>query len=37
MRSRSESWNWSGDIYTPGAMRLETFRNAAELEMLLRS
>ena len=28
---------WSGDIYTPGAMQLETFRNAAELEMLLRS
>ena len=29
--------NWSGDIYTPGAMRLETFRNAAELEVRLRS
>ena len=28
---------WSGDIYTPGAMRLEMFRNAAELEMRLRS
>ena len=26
---------WSGDIYTPGAMRLETFRNPAELERLL--
>ena len=27
---------WSGEIYTPGSMTLETFRDRAELEKLLK-
>ena len=30
-----ENGEWSGDVYTPGSMTLETFRGRAELEKLL--
>ena len=32
-----ENGEWSGDVYTPGAMTLEAFRSRAELEKLLKA